>query len=170
MEHYFSLRSLESLCSKVDEAFPGAVSFQQDGFDLQLAWCVWEEDLASPFKAEAPAGPGEQRGVLVEGDTWGDPEFSARGAAAVALGWRRTQLSTCPSFLPLPWGEAELTQAAPALPDVLGAPPWAGIGSVWDGLVPKTELNRAFQPSWLHRHPAGKGQGQRKVGKRWRRG
>lgn len=58
----FSLGSLEPLCSEMDEAFPSAVSFQQGGFDLQVMWDVWEEGLASPFKAEAPAGPpGKQR-------------------------------------------------------------------------------------------------------------
>lgn len=82
-----------------------------------------------------------------------------------------TWCSSCPSLLPLlpslPRGEAELTQAAPALPDVLGAPPWPGI---WFSLGWAGPQNRAFQPSWLHRNPAGKGQGQRKVGIKWKRG
>lgn len=82
MEPYFSLGSLKLLCSEMDEAFPGAVSFQQDGFvqgrALQVPWDVWEEDSASPFKAEAPAvPPGKQRAR----GTLGDPDFSARGAA-----------------------------------------------------------------------------------------
>lgn len=63
------------------EAFPGAVSFQQDGFDsqgrgLQVMGDVWEEDLASSFKAEAPAvPPSEQRarGSPVEGGHAGGP-------------------------------------------------------------------------------------------------
>lgn len=73
MEPYFSLGSLKLLCSEMDEAFPGAVSFQQDGFlqgrALQVPWDVWEEDSASPFKAEAPAvPPGKQR---ARGTLWG---------------------------------------------------------------------------------------------------
>lgn len=141
VEPYFSLRSPEPLCSKMDEAFPSAVSFQQMGLICRRHGVCGKRirPLLSRLKLLlALASRGESCGG---GTLWG----TLNSVSLVLLLWLwagegRTQLSTCPSFLPLPWGEAELTQAAPALPDVLGAPPWAGIGSVWDGLVPKTEL------------------------------
>lgn len=118
-------------------------------------------------------------GVLWRGDTLGNSDFSAHGAAPGHLGVYRegscgslekggpapsSAPHSCP---PLPGGEAQLTQAAPALPDVLGAPPWTGICfSLGMGWSPKQLFILAGCAEIL----LERDQGERKVGIKWRRG
>lgn len=104
----FFTGTLQPLFFEMDEGFPSAVSFQQDGFDLQDTRDVLEEDSASPFRAEAPVGPpGEQRaqGSSVEGGHSRGPWFQCPWCCSWAFlvfvgkdplaspSWRREDLS-----------------------------------------------------------------------------